>query len=296
MIEIVCPSCQARYELPDNSIGEQGRKVSCSNCQHKWRAFPEGMEPAEMTGAAETSQMAGMPEMAGPSRSEHGSAPVMEQHAPSPTAPSGAAASMPSGAAFAAAGAAAAATGSRDDQLATIRQMLSDLKASADTTPEAGPEEEPEPANPVSAAARGFYRDSEAEERQDPLKARIDQVDTLGRAVKGEAAQNNYDAAQLRKRHEKRAKRMQRARERRRKSGGFMTGFTLVAMVASVVVGLYVLHPRIVASQPELEPAMNQYVTTIDRYRIELGEQTEVWKAWLTEKIEKVSSNEEPKQ
>jgi predicted Zn finger-like uncharacterized protein len=288
VIEIVCPSCQARYELPDNSIGEQGRKVSCSSCQHKWRAYPEGMEPAETDELAEAPQLAELPGTAEPSRPEP--EPAMEPHA---------AASMPSGAAAAGAAAAAAqapaATGSRDDQLATIRQMLSDLKASADSGPEAETEEEPEPANPVSATARGFYRDSEAEERQDPLKARINQVDTLGRAVKGEPAQNNYDAAQLRKRHEKRAKRMQRARERQRKSGGFMTGFTLIAMVASVVVGLYVLQPRIVASQPQLEPVMNQYVTTIDRYRIELGEQTEVWKSWITEKIEKVSNDEQLK-
>lgn len=288
MIEIVCPSCQAHYELPDNSIGAEGRKVSCSSCQHKWRAYPEGMEPVEME-AAETSAASAVP---------------LSGHAYG--APSGpAAASGPSAAPAVAMAAAAAslgvteppaATGSREDQLAAIRRMLSDLKENADSADRREPEPEPEQPNPVSAAARGFYRDTETEERHDPLKARITQVDTLGRAVKGEPAPNNYDAAQLRKRHEKRAKRLQRARERRRKTGGFLTGFTLVAVVASVVVGLYVMHPQIVASQPELEPAMNQYVSTIDRYRVELGEQTEVWSAWLSEKVETLSDEKQAQQ
>ncbi len=47
MIEIVCPSCQARYQLPDGSIGPEGRKVSCSSCTHKWRAYGEGAAPAQ---------------------------------------------------------------------------------------------------------------------------------------------------------------------------------------------------------------------------------------------------------
>jgi len=282
VIEIVCPSCQARYELPDNSIGPEGRKVSCSSCQHKWRAFPEGMEPAA----------GGMPSDAEP---EPVPQPVPQPAMIAASGPSGD--SDPAPASFSQP---PAATGSREDQLAAIRRMLSDLKESADSAPTPEPkaaEVEDEPIPAVAGASRGFYRDSAAEERQDPLKARITQVDHLGKAVKGEAAQTNYDAAQLRKRHEKRAKQLQRARERRRKSGGFLTGFTLVAMVASVVVGLYVLHPQIIAASPELEPAMNQYVTTIDRYRVELGEKTEVWKAWLSEKVESVSAQgEQPKQ
>lgn len=279
MIEIVCPSCQARYELPDNSVGPEGRKVSCSNCQHKWRAFPEGVEPAEDAAPSAPGSAGSAPSVP---RADELAAPVFAAPQPEPVASVSVMASPAAG-------------GGRDDQLAAIRRMLSDLKESADAVPSAKAETEPDE-GAVAAAARGFYRDTAAEEREDPLKARITQVDQLSRAVKGEPAQTSYDAAQLRRRHEKRAKRMQRARERRSKSGGFLTGFTLVAMVASVVVGLYVMQPQIIAASPELEPAMNQYVTTIDRYRVELGERTEVWKAWLTERIANLGGDEKPKQ
>jgi len=42
--EIVCPSCQSRYQIPKGAIGPDGRKVNCSNCSHVWLAFPEPEE------------------------------------------------------------------------------------------------------------------------------------------------------------------------------------------------------------------------------------------------------------
>ena len=52
MIEIVCPSCQARYQLPPGSIGPGGRNVSCASCSHKWRASPASAEPEESSPAS----------------------------------------------------------------------------------------------------------------------------------------------------------------------------------------------------------------------------------------------------
>ncbi|MCB1517325.1 MAG: zinc-ribbon domain-containing protein [Hyphomicrobiaceae bacterium] len=48
---IICPNCNARYELAANAIGNAGRKVQCANCQTSWRAFPEP-EPAPVAKAA----------------------------------------------------------------------------------------------------------------------------------------------------------------------------------------------------------------------------------------------------
>ncbi len=55
MIEIVCPSCHARYQLPDGSIGPEGRKVSCSSCSHKWRALEAGAAPVPEQSSPEQS-------------------------------------------------------------------------------------------------------------------------------------------------------------------------------------------------------------------------------------------------
>lgn len=263
MIEIVCPSCGARYQVPDESIGAEGRRVTCSNCSHKWRAYrdaasEEGVdslerEPAEQAQAVEAPVVDATPE-------------------PAETAEQAAAGG-------------GAKSGSREEQMDAIRRMLDDLKRNSEDEPE------PEPAaqrtsRPEPSPRR---RDDEEEELEDaetdPLKSRIAQLDKSGRAGKASERPSNYDAAKLRRMHEKRARRLQRAKERKRRSGAFLTGFTLVTVVAATMVGLYVLHPQIVASSPDFAPAMDEYVVTVDRYRLALDEATADWRGWVEERV-----------
>ena len=221
MIEIECPACQARYQLPDGSIGSEGRNVSCSDCSHKWRAYSEGVAP--------------------------------QPSEPEPEA----------------------GTGERKDQMAAIRQMLTDIKEHTDAIPEPEPDSRPEPVAPTPT-----MRKRDEDDEVDPLKSRIDGISKLGAAEK-----IGYDANKLRRRHERRAKKFKRAREHRRKSGAFLTGFTLVAIVTATMVGLYVLHPQIIAASPGMKPALSEYVVTVDRFRVEIGEATAEWRTWLTERI-----------
>jgi hypothetical protein len=176
------------------------------------------------------------------------------------------------------------ATGDREEQMAAIRQMLSDLKEGADAAPEAEPEPGPELA-PVTPAPVMRRRPEDEEDERDSLKSRIDELDKSSRAAKGEVAASGYDPAKLRRLHEKRAKKLQRSRERKRKSGAFLTGFTLVALVTATMVGLYVLRPQIIAAAPQMGPALNEYVVTVDRYRVNMNEATAEWKVWLVERI-----------
>lgn len=41
-MQIECPNCAARYEIPSASIGANGRKVRCAKCGHSWQQMPEG--------------------------------------------------------------------------------------------------------------------------------------------------------------------------------------------------------------------------------------------------------------
>lgn len=40
MVEIECPNCGTRYQVPEDALGPDGRDVACSHCHHVWLAFP----------------------------------------------------------------------------------------------------------------------------------------------------------------------------------------------------------------------------------------------------------------
>lgn len=45
-MRITCPECESGFDVPDNAIPEKGRKLKCSQCQHKWHQKPVTEEPA----------------------------------------------------------------------------------------------------------------------------------------------------------------------------------------------------------------------------------------------------------
>lgn len=38
---IPCPECGSKFEVPDDALGDKGRKVKCSSCAHVWVATPD---------------------------------------------------------------------------------------------------------------------------------------------------------------------------------------------------------------------------------------------------------------
>ncbi len=308
MIEIVCPSCDARYQVPDDSIGPEGRRVTCSACSHKWRAYPEGAPAPAEDGAWAAPESAAEPagaEASDPGPAEPGPAEPgpaeqrpaeqrpAEPHAAEPhAAESGSAESAHTESAHTeSAEGEPTPAGGREEQMDAIRRMLDDLKRSAEDEPPPEPEAEAEPATPRSRRPepavhrRNELEDDDPDTGGDPLRSRLARMENDGRSGKAAKRTTNYDAVKLRKMHEKRARRMQKARERKRGSSGFLTGFTLVAAVAAVMVGLYVLQPQIAASSPQMAPAMNEYVVTVDRYRVALDNATADWREWVAERV-----------
>ncbi|WP_052176341.1 zinc-ribbon domain-containing protein, partial [Paracoccus sanguinis] len=45
-MRLVCPRCGAQYEIDAEAIPARGRDVECSACEHVWRAYPAGFDPA----------------------------------------------------------------------------------------------------------------------------------------------------------------------------------------------------------------------------------------------------------
>lgn len=53
-MRLVCPNCEAKYEVPEDAIPETGRDVQCANCGHAWyqmRPRPAVAEPAAAAAA-----------------------------------------------------------------------------------------------------------------------------------------------------------------------------------------------------------------------------------------------------
>lgn len=50
-MRLVCPNCEAKYEVPDDAIPETGRDVQCANCGHAW--FQNMPKPVAATTGAE---------------------------------------------------------------------------------------------------------------------------------------------------------------------------------------------------------------------------------------------------
>jgi predicted Zn finger-like uncharacterized protein len=88
-MRLVCPNCEAKYEVPEDAIPETGRDVQCANCGHSWyqmrqrTAVAETAAPAAVTApaaaSAEPAPPAPTPAPAGPQASaESIPGPVVE--------------------------------------------------------------------------------------------------------------------------------------------------------------------------------------------------------------------------
>lgn len=48
---VTCPSCETSFAVDESLLGEQGRKVRCSECAHRWHQLPEQPETPEESAA-----------------------------------------------------------------------------------------------------------------------------------------------------------------------------------------------------------------------------------------------------
>lgn len=286
-MELICPACEARYQIPDGSIGEKGRQVSCMNCGHGWHAFPplilgEPSLPGNL-GAAGAAAMAATPQMGQP-----------------PGGPRMHGDEGPSGMTEAVSertDTTIRSDTSRTEQLAEIRDMLAEVQSEdrmqeqlSQSAPDAnssgwdsaGSATEEQAVSGLAAATAASVddhvveRDPDEDSEIDPLRRRMEMHESKGEAAKPP------DVKKLRRKHDRKVRHQKH--QKAAGSGAFMTGFLLVVMIAAVMIALYMLHPQIIEQMPGAENALTQYVETIDGLRISVAETFTGIVDWVVEK------------
>lgn len=256
-MRLICPNCDAQYEVDDGAIPEAGRDVQCSNCGHAWfqgrevvaedlsdalyrEPEPVAAAPAAVAQTEDYDEDEGLP----PPPPVAAAAPVQRKL--------------------------------DDDVLAILREEAE--REMAARRAESGPIEMqgdlglPPPVSPMvgsaaSAAAASAATRTDAERRIASMKgeaspalrpaARRDLLPDI-EEINSSLRPNDMAASLVEEAQPKHA----------RKSSGFRSGFALVLIVAVVAVVVYVMAPQISAQIPGAAEAMQSYVATVDALRL----------------------------
>jgi predicted Zn finger-like uncharacterized protein len=77
-MRLVCPNCEAKYEVPEDAIPETGRDVQCANCGHAW------YQMRQRTGAAEPAVAAAVVAPPAPETSVETAPPAVKKNETTP--------------------------------------------------------------------------------------------------------------------------------------------------------------------------------------------------------------------
>ena len=303
-MRLVCPNCDAQYEVADDAIPEAGRDVQCSNCGHAWfQRHPDVLaleeedeeiflDPGEAAGgghpaAAEVAPAAVV--IDAPSEPETSpnvsTAAIVEAEDAGP----GAAALVDrddedDGAGDDEAGGrepvgAAAPRRALDETLMAVLREEAERESAArraeaprgiETQPELGlPVAPPAPVSPSVLAAREKFRDLSLDAPDED--AEHDDEPAARPSARRELLPDIEEInSTLRASSEPRGEgeAMVLPPVAVESGRGFRSGFTLMLIVAAALWLTYVMAPRIVTQIPASGPAMEAYVAAVDKARV----------------------------
>ncbi len=273
-MRLICPNCDAEYQVDDAAIPETGRDVQCSNCGHAWFQLPPDAEiareaeeelfgdaqvTADQSAPPEPAEAAPDPVIADPASDD----PAPEEAVPKDTpAPVVARQTLAESVLSVLREEAERETAVRRDQDAAAR--TADAPERLETQTEFGLSETAQPER-TSAAARHIARLKGSDPDMSPAPgpktaARRDllpDIDMINSTLRTEtdrvqAEMDDIDALPT--------IRPQRA--------GFRSGFVLMIVLAVACAMAYIMAPRIIAQIPGSAPGMRAYVATVDQGRL----------------------------
>lgn len=268
-MRLICPNCEAEYEVDDAAIPDTGRDVQCSNCGHAWFQLPPEIELA----------LEQEEELFGQGAATDPFPDADEEDIPAPLA-AAAAASAPQQASPAAAPMPDAPKRSVDENLLAILREEAEREAAARKAEASALEVQGDlglppagSAAPAAAAGGAMAGLGAAARRIAQLKGvdpdapppvppkpptrrdMLPDIEEINSSLKGgdvlpplaEPEETDGRAAEAR---------------------GFRSGFGVALLVAVIGLAVYVSAPRIAAMVPAAEGAMTAYVGAVDAGRL----------------------------
>jgi predicted Zn finger-like uncharacterized protein len=283
-MRLVCPNCDAKYEVPDDAIPDAGRDVQCASCGHAWfqvrakpatAAQPAGdvSEPASQTepvaeapeatpapvrpeateAAAEPKQAATKPDEADiePDEADIEPKPMPRVEAPAESVPASEAAALkPAAAAYAV-----------DESVLAILREEAEREAVARRA-EASPLETQtslglDTAMPSTPAAALPAVDTETAAKPAARRDLLPDVEEINSTLRPSEVASDEASDEA-------------AAAEQEGRGGFRNGFLLVMAVAILGAAVYIGAPRLSATIPSLAQPLTAYVGAVDAVRLRL--------------------------
>lgn len=273
-MRLICPSCDAEYEVDGAAIPDGGRDVQCSNCGHAWFQLPPEMIAAREDEASLYDPEPGMAAPEAPA-SASGDGPAAEEPPAPPAEADGEVGAQDDGAAVAAGpGAEAPAPGGRslDENLMAVLREEAEREIHARKAEAAVLETQtemplPPASGPATAAARKISKlrgEPEAKpvaapEAPRPRRELLPEIEEINSSLRAAGEKREVDQGAV-------ADTMEA--EPVPPSGGFRRGFLTVMLLVILLAALYIAAPIIAARVPALAGPMAAYVEGVDATRI----------------------------
>ena len=270
-MRLICPNCDAEYQVDDAAIPEAGRDVQCSNCGHAWFQLPEGVEIAR---AAEEELFGDTPAPADivavakqPASAIQPVAKPLPEDSVDPEAATTAPAAAPrqtlaESVLSVLREEADRETAVRRDEDPIVRPI--DRAASLEIQTEFGLDDAAHP-SAVSAAARHIAKLKGAEPDLQPIE---EPKSAARRDLLPDIEEINSTLRTDRDRAQEDMDEVDALPDLKRNRRGFRSGFVLMMIVAVALAMAYIMAPRIIAQMPGAAPAMRSYVATVDSGRL----------------------------
>ena len=244
-MRLICPNCDAQYEVPTEVVPTEGRDVQCSNCGQTWfQHHPDHTPPTKEEVAAEA-----IPE--NEERVEISTQPQRKEI---------------------------------DPAVADILRQEAEHEAEIRDQENTGLESQPDLGFDDSVDDEGARRAREARERMARMRGEEIEANTSVAAL-GSRRDLLPDIEEinstLRSTNDRQFAVAENGDAPVKKKRGFKFGFITVVLIAIVLAAIYIFAPDIAKAVPQVDPLISNYVSIVDQGRTWLDGQLQGLAKWL---------------